>query len=291
MKRIGFVVFILMLVLSTTVSGVEIGANFKIGNLGLGTGTKVPTKFSASNFDWGFNLSANQPMSDNFNIEVGLDYDPILRNLGYTQVQYKTSIVTLGIGPFFGLFNSSQTPLKSGLSTSVRLEAPGLAFVSFKADSSIGGGIAVSGDYLQERNEASIGFYVHNAICSFNLDTKTFEEKDKSTTVSSEFSEYSFKVDLFKKNVPYNLVLNFAYQELTKSDDTTKAVLNSIVLGTKMTVPVAKGIKAVVDLESNLYSFGKKDLSPTIPNDRYLFRMSVGTIINLEELNGKKESP
>ena len=272
---------LLFAVIGLPLFGIEISASYKMGNLGLGNSTKVPTSFSSKNFDWGFSLSSKQKMTDDFSVEVGFDYDPVLRNLAFTQVLYRTSIVTLGIGPFFGIFNSSSKPLKSGLSTSVLLESPGVAFVSFRSDSSIGGGTSVDGAYSQERNGASLGFYVYNAICSLNLDTKSFEERTSSKTVSSESTEYSFKVDLYKKNVPYNLVLNFAYQELKKSDDTGSAVLDSFILGTTLTVPVSNNVKAVVDLENNLYSFGRKSLPPTIPNDTYLFRVNIGTIITL----------
>jgi hypothetical protein len=276
-----------LLALLCTAAGapaLEIGADLKFGNLGFGRAASVPVSFSASTFQKGFDLFATDTIGENFNFEAGFDFDPILRNTAYTQIKYTSTIAQLGIGPFFGMFNSTGMPLKSGLSTSIRLEIPGAVFISFRSDSSIGGGIVKTGDYLQERNNIAAGFYVRNAICSLNLNSKKFQQKTSDTPLlSTEFTEYAFKVEVFKKNVPYVVVLNFAFQELAVSDGDLTANLNSLVLGTKLSFQVNPTLRTIVDLESNLYSFGQGTLSgQSIPNGTYLFRVTAGAVITLE---------
>jgi hypothetical protein len=288
MKRSGIVAACIFFAVST-VSGIEIGVNFKLANLGFGSAATVPTKFDSKAFDWGLNIYLGETMAAGFSIETGFDFDPILRNLAYSQIQYKTSVAVLGVGPFFGVFNSTGSPLKSGLSTLIRLEVPGAAFFSVRSDSSLGGGIVNVGDYLQERNEIAVGFYVLNAICSLNLNTKQYQQKTDSGLLASGFTEYSFRVDLFKKNVPYTLMLNFAYQEQTKGDGKKKAVLDSLVLGTNISAEISRVVKVVLNVESNIYSFGRLDFPSTIPNGSYLFRITAGTVINLGAL--KADTP
>jgi hypothetical protein len=283
MKRSVLVIACVFLTVST-VSSIEIAANFKIANLGFGSAATVPSKFDSKAFDWGFNVYLKETMAEGFSIETGFDFDPILRNLAYSQIQYKTNVAVLGVGPFFGVFNSTASPLKSGLSTLIRLEVPGAAFFSVRSDSSLGGGIINIGDYLQERNEIAVGFYVLNAICSLNMNTKQYQQKTDSGNLASGFTEYSFKIDLFKKNVPYTLMLNFAYQEQTKGDGKKKAVLDSLVLGTNISAEISRAARIVLNVESNIYSFGRQDFPSTVPNDSYLFRITAGTIINLGTL-------
>lgn len=264
----------------------ELTGLFHIENLSFDPDAEAPEEeISGANFPFGFSLYAQQDINDDMKLKAGVFYDPILRYATYTLFEYRQDYVSIGVGPFFGTFNTSGSVLQSGISTEVSAQIPGKIYASLRSDSSIGTRFTKDGDYLQERNDLSIGYYIPNAICSLNLLTKSFvERKSASLEIDNSLTEYSFKVDLFQKNVPFGILLSFGYQTLTRaySDGTTSLTntLNSIILGTRFTFQATERLRIIADLNSNVYSFGSKEndtlgIPDSLP-EAYLFRSSVG---------------
>ena len=296
MMKKALALIILALCLGTTAFSLDLGLFFDIGNLDIPDGTTAgDNAFPGTTFPWGLEVYGSQKASDTTGIDVSFYVDPILRNISYTLFNYGADFFSIGVGPFFGFFNTRETVLKSGISTSFRAEIPGVVFVSFRADSSIGGGLERTGDYTQERNDVSLGYYVKNAICSANLFTRRYAELDATLgKVIDGFTEYSFSTDIFQKNVPYRIKLNFAYQQRTKSfvDSTITHTLNSIVIGTEFDFQVNDTLTLIADLDRSVYSFGFVsnttadtqdilDLSETWPGV-YLFRARIGAKLHLD---------
>ena len=182
--------------------------------------------------------------------------------------------------------------MKSGLSTSVRVEIPGIIFASLIADSSIGARFVKTGDYIQEKNVLTVGYYIPNALCSVSMETKSFVTKQGSALeIDDSFTEYAFKVDIFQKNIAFKTLLSFAYQSLsrtyldTSSGTSTSNTINSLVFGTDFSIPVSNSITLLLNLDSNIYSFGYEDSAPlTMPDSGiglYLFRATTGITIKL----------
>ena len=283
-----------LLLFGGLITGLEVGTFFTIGNLSLSE-EGAP----AAGYPWGLTLTGSQALAESFAVQAGYSLDPTLKNLVYTIFSYKQDSFSLGVGPFFGIFNSASTIMKSGISTSVQLEWPGTAFLSFRADSSIGGRMVQTGDYIQERNDITAGYYVKNAICSFNLLNKRFSEKTATGEAINMSTEYSFKTDIFMKNIPYRVLLTFGYntlerQILTTLTNTTDTFnLNSIILGTKVTVRITPRVYFVADLLSSVYSFGfhkqkvGSDAEQIIAQNvedgsKYYFQLSTGVQINTD---------
>ncbi|TFG63286.1 MAG: hypothetical protein E4H36_05975, partial [Spirochaetales bacterium] len=165
------------LMLPCFAGALELGTDFHMGNLDFTSArTSDITTFDGLSFPWGISLYLNQSVSDVLVLNAGYSMDPVLRNSMYTIFTYRYDFLSLSVGPFFGLFNSASTLLKSGISAAVRIDFPGIIFLSFRTDSSIGGRIVETGDYIQEQNDVALGFYVRNVICSFNLLTKKYTE-------------------------------------------------------------------------------------------------------------------
>ncbi|MBN2049974.1 MAG: hypothetical protein JW760_05970 [Spirochaetales bacterium] len=292
-KRI-FCVLLFFLILSVPAFTLDLSLLFNLGNLALPRDTQAGSStFSGESFPWGFHLSGQQMASDNTGVDVSFLVDPVLRNISYTLFSYKADFFTIGVGPFFGFFNTPQTILKSGISTSFKVEIPGIIYVSFRADSSIGGGLETAGDYTQERNDVSFGYYVQNAICSLNLATRRYAMMDAAAgRVVDGLTEYSFKTDMFKKNVPYRIILTFSYQQRTKefADSVITHTLNSLVLGTELNMQVSKDLTLLALLDSTVYSFGFVDnagtrdllvFSDTWPG-LFLFNAKLGAKLHLD---------
>ncbi len=283
---------LLFFLLSFSLYSLDVGINFRIGNLAFRNDrTANDTTFNGTNYFYGLSLFTTASISDNFSFESGFFNDAILKNISYTIFNYRQKFITIGVGPFFGFFNSTSTILKSGISTSILLELPGIVFLRFRSDSTIGGRLIEIGDYIQERNNISAGYYVKNAICSLNLSSKKYIQKASSTieTVDS-LTEYSFKTEVFQKNMPYTIDIAFAYQTLKKefitSTTTTKHTLNSIILKTKLKFFIEEYLTLYTDLESSIYTFGEDALlgiSNPGPGG-YLFRLNTGVTLNLDKI-------
>lgn len=271
-------------------SAIELGAVFHIGNLAFQrTRTAGETSFTGMSFPWGGAVYGRQDLTESLAVTTGFYADPILRNTSYTVFTYTESFFTIGVGPYFGFFNSLSTILKPGIRTSVRLDFPGIVFLEFLTESSIGGRLVEVGDYLQEQSTVVFGYYVPHAICSLSVTAKKFTQKTDSGEVIDGFTEYAFSTDIYEKNVPYRVVLSFGYQVLDKAfidaaGAKTTHTLNSIVVGTKVTLRVTNAVSIVADVDSAVYAFGTDSLlgitsSNTAP---YLFRGETGVVITID---------
>jgi len=266
MKNIIFS-FLLLLSGLIPLSSLEISTLFHISDISFDNTSKaVVSSFSGTYYPWGISVFGSDEISDDMSIKAGVFYDPVLRYSTYTLFEYQHEFFKLGVGPFFGTFNTEGTILKSGISTAVRVELPGILFASLKADSSIGSRFVKVGDYLQEFNEIAVGYYIPNAICSVSLTSKSFVTRQATNLeVDDSFTEYAFKVDMFQKNVDFTALFSFAYQTLsrtylnTSASTSTENSLNSLILGTNFTFRLADGFNLMTNLESNVYSFGYSD--------------------------------
>lgn len=297
----GVALALLALLPLTRAPALSAGGLFSIGNLVFPIDrAATDTTFNGQTFPFGISIDGNQRVNDALTIDGNIVYnDPILRNYAYAKFTYRESYFSVGVGPSFGFFNSSSQLLRSGLTASVEVDWPGVAFISYDTNNTIGGALVSTGDYIQAENDISLGFYVPNAICSLNLLSRSYTAKTDAGSTVDDFREYSFKTDIFKKNVPYRIALSFAYQTLSKSfvvgATTTKQTLGSLVLGTRVEADVTNAITYVFDLTSSVYTFGQDALvglsNPgTWPgtllgnNLGYLFTLSTGVQINIDQL-------
>jgi hypothetical protein len=264
--------------------GLDLGVETWVGNLGFRTDRESSdTRLPGSNYFWGISVFGTHAIADNVNLETGFYSDPVLRNLTRTIFTYDAKFLTVGIGPIFGLFNDLGTPIKSGLSASVRLEYPGVVFLSLRSDSSIGGSLVQVGDYAQVLTNVTLGLYLNNAICTLAMNTRSFEQKAESQNVTDRLTEYTFATELYKKNVPYRIRIWMAYQDLSRSYislSTTTATLGSVILGTRVEVTLAGPMVLQAGIEGNVYSFGLGSL--TGGDSTFLFRSYAGLKLNLD---------
>jgi len=260
------------------------------GNLSFDKSSEsVEESLSGTEYYYGLSLFGEQPIDDNLTLKAGIEYDPILRYTTYTTFEYARDFYTISVGPFFGLFNSWETIMKSGISTSVRVDFPGKVFASFRSDSSIAARFTKAGDYLQEHNEIIFGYYVPHAICSLNLTTKRYvAQQTDDLEVDDSLTEYAYNVNIFQKNVPVRALLSFAYQKLDRiySISGTKETntLHSLVLGTDFRIELSPAVTLLTMIDSNIYSFGNagsKALSLPDGIGMYMFRAGLGMELSL----------
>lgn len=293
MKKI-FTTLLLLTSAFSLLSALEITSSATAGNLAFSRdSTSAASVFSGSGFAYGGSVYGEDRISDSIVLKAGVFYDPVLRYTVNTLFEYQHDFFKLGVGPFTGIFNTSGTMMKSGISTSVRVEIPGIIFAALTADSSIGARFVKTGDYIQEKNSLTVGYYIPNALCSVSMKTKSFVTKQGSALeIDDSFTEYAFNVDVFQKNIAFRTLLSFAYQTLsrtylnTSTGTSTSNKINSLIFGTDFSIPVSDRITLLFNLDSSIYSFGYENTTPlTMPDSGiglYLFRATTGVTINLD---------
>jgi hypothetical protein len=282
--RTFFVCLFAALLGAGAAAGLDLGVEARAGNLGFRTDrASTDTSLPGTDYFWGVSVFGWQPLTDSITVETGFYVDPVLRNTSRTIFTYNAKFVSFGIGPLFGLFNDLGTPVKSGLSSFVRLEYPGVAFVTLRSDTSIGGSLVQMGDYTQALTDVALGVYFPNALCTLSVTTRTFQQKAASQNVSDSLTEYTFATEVYKKNVPYRLRVWLAYQDLSRSfisGSTATTTLGSVMLGTQVDVTLAGPVTLRAGLEGNVYSFG---LGTLVGGDSaFLFRSYAGFRVNLD---------
>lgn len=280
--------------LSMPLAGLELGVEFDIGNLGFADDRAATATDYPLVFPWGISFYGSQAVNESVGVDIGFYTDPTLNFVSYSLLTYNQDFFTIRVGPFFGFFNTKGSLLKPGISTAVRADIPGLVFALFRADSTIGGRLVQEGDYLQERSDVAVGFYVPNAICSVELLTKSYTYRTSAHEIVDSFAEYAFKTDLHQKNTPYRIALTFGYQQRKKTyvDVSTRATtahtLNSVVIGTALDVELSDAFSIVADLDSSVFSFG--DVGGTLltlPSSgiqQYLFHVTCGFRLDIDAL-------
>lgn len=279
-------------------AALEISGSFRLGNMSFADDrAEADTEFAGDLLQWGGELSVTQAISEDLVFCSSVRRELVLRNSVYNMLTYRQGFVRIGVGPFFGLFNAAAAILKPGISTSVQLDFPGVAYVMFRSDSSIGGRLVELGDYTQERSDISAGFYARNVIVSGVLETRRFSQKTAADTETVDtLSIYALETDIFRKNSPYKILLSFGYHQLGRAfvhaDETVRHQLNSIVVGTFVDMFVTPYLTVSANLESSVYSFGSGALfgvSNPGPGG-YLFRAYLGLGFDTEKLPGREAS-
>lgn len=288
-------------ILFFTLSGIalfalEIGSEFTIGNIAFRRNREsTATGFEGAYYPWGISAYLNHDLSEDFRLHAGFFMDPILRNTIYTKFTYRHKFITLGVGPFFGVLNSPTSILKSGITTNIKLEAPGIIFVDFRTDSSIGGNIVQEGDYIQERSDISLGFYIPNAICSVNLFTKKYTEKTETGETVDNLSEYSFAVDIYQKNAPLKILLTLGFQDLSKTyivaDAASTHSLGTLFADVRGDIYLTDYLTLMAQFRGGVYTFGLNELTGLSNPGGFLFNVAAGFSLDIDAVVEKTKQP
>jgi hypothetical protein len=295
MKKACLFIFI-ALCAALSLHALELGGSFSLGNYGfspLEAGPRTSAYDPASLF-MGGSLEAVEKMADDFSLSIGFLYDPVLRSLAYTKLSYKMGFAEVGIGPIFGLFNSVSSPVRSGISSSVAIHWPGVAFASFRSDASIGSTLSQPGEYGQEKNEIRVGIYLPNIILSANLVSKSFAERlaaDQYATTASQ--EYSMIAEVFDKFAPYQFILKLGWLEESKRYSGAASgvdSLGSFIMGAKINMQLASSFSMALLIDAGIYTIGLENLSGRMPAPTTFF-FKTGLSFSLAIGSGQDAAP
>jgi hypothetical protein len=279
-------------------SALEVGIESTLSNLNFNSNRgPEETTFDPYYFPVGYSVYGHQRLDETLHFDFGISSDRILRNLIFGSFSYSGNYYSLAVGPYFGMFNTAETAIKPGIIAAVKLQIPGKLFFNVRSSRSlnllniftgneISGIISETGDYLQEDNELSLGFYVQNSICYFSIRSRLFSLKDADLgIVTDSITDYSFVTDIFQKGAPFSLLVAFTYRNLSKKfeePEKAKHTIGSLILGTGMTFTFRRGYSLYANLESSIYSFGLDDLIGEFGSTDYLFSLTTGFRIDLD---------
>jgi hypothetical protein len=243
--------------------------------------------FPASNFFVGGQAWMIAPLGEDASIKVSLQRDQVTRNCAIGIVQFERGIARISVGPLFGFLNTDAVPFSMGLSASVRLQWPGVAYISMRSD----GGTAISVLQTadpQAMTELAAGVYVPHAIVSGLISAKRFNEVDSSGgLVTDSLTRYAMTIDIFKKNVPYTALLSLGFERRAKHYETADVTdsLGAVVLGLYSTVQLNRAFKLLLDTSTGAYVFGLDELKGRGPsNSSFLFSAFAGASVDVTEL-------
>jgi hypothetical protein len=268
----------------------EVTATYRIENLAFKSDREATdTSFSGNEFPMGFSLGITDTTRQDLSLQAVYMYDEVLRNILTGLVTYHGNMFSFGVGPFMGFLNTDQPWPKVGVASFFKVEWPGAAFVQLWLDNSTANRLSDEGDYLQERNNFSIGFYVPHAICSLNLLNRRFAEQTDTAEVTDTLTEYSFVADIYHKNVPFKTVLTFGLQRMSReweeaAGTTTTQTLYSLILGMRFDMHLSDSVAMMIDLDSSIYTFGEDDLLGISNPGTYLFRAVAGVTVDVSRL-------
>ena len=267
----------------------EVSGTYRIENLAFRSDREASdVSFSGDEFPMGFSLGIRHTSQQELAMEAEYVYDAVLRNIATGLVTYRGNLFSFGVGPFLGFLNTEQLWPKVGIASVFKVEWPGAAFVQLWLDNSSGNRLSDEGDYLQERNNLSLGFYVPNAICSLNVANKRFVEKTDTAEIADTMTAYSLAVDIYQKNVPFKIVVTFGLQRLCRefeeTADTTTHTLYSIIFGTRFDMRLSQLVSIMIDLDSSIYTWGQDELLGLSNPGTYLFRAVAGVTVDAGRL-------
>ncbi|MEI6875273.1 MAG: hypothetical protein WCL50_09115 [Spirochaetota bacterium] len=132
----------------------------------------------------------------------------------------------------------------------------------------------------QTRSDISIGFYTPNAIVSAILSGKRFSQTDAAKKlINDDLTKYALVVDIYKKNVPYQLSTTLGYQLRSKFFESSGLTdsIGSAILGLKFSFEAISGLTFYGEFTNAVFSFGMDNLKGKSPaSSDILFEARLG---------------
>jgi hypothetical protein len=294
-ERMKQLIALFLLAAGSALFALETGFEFRSSNLCFPWEWDEPlpastTAFPGDLFYWGGEVWLSQSLGEDANIRVAYDRDPVLRNSLSATIEFDQGVTRIAVGPRFGLFNSEGVPFSAGLTSSVRLQWPGIAYVSMRSDGSLALGVLdMSAVDPQARVDVAVGLYLRNVILSATLESKRFNDiSEAGATVSTDsWTRYAVELDIYKKNVPYTFLGSVGYETRSKrytAADSTDS-LGAVMLGAESRLSISPSLTLIMGLDSGFYVFGLDNLKNRNPaKSSFLYSADIGLSFDVFEM-------
>ncbi|MDR1389692.1 MAG: hypothetical protein LBJ31_06920 [Treponema sp.] len=208
-------------------------------------------------------IEISDSLGDTFRFTVALARDSVLRNSFGGEVEIGTTNFIFSVGPFLGLFNSSDY-LKPGISGSMQLVFPGVVFVRIGAAATLPG-VSGTGDYETLSTGAAVGFWLPNLVNTISFTTKKFsiqETRDRYTEDALYRAQYRGAVH--SKSNAYIVAITTGFQMLKRRYENTSSAdtdeMRSFFMGFDTEIVIKPLFTLLLGVEAPLYSWGNAPL-------------------------------
>lgn len=236
----------------------------------------------SSDFRWGIDANFQRQFNDKFFFDSGFVSNPTLHGYGYGKLRYEEIFFAMEFGPIFGIFHNFNQPLKPGLTASVKLGLPrDILFFRIFGTSTLGSRLIDQGDYQLTESGANLGFRVKNAICQFNfifdqymirdngedpfklfkqISELTLTGTESNLEIAEKMMEISFQMNIYKKNIPYQIGFITGYQTLSRNyfpdaGDNITHQLSSVIIGMSLKLLFGEIVTLEADFKANATSY------------------------------------
>jgi hypothetical protein len=285
-KTFFFTVFCLCAALY--LNGIELTVRGGLGNFSFDTKSTTPLgngEFEGMLYPFAL-IRLDETVSDSFAFSGAIERDPVLRNRFLAEAKISSGFFAVSAGPFLGLFNSAESVVRPGVQAGIRFDLPGIVFAVLNAGSTFGS-LQSAGDYEARHGRLEIGFWLPNIVNTISISEKSYDSQETgSLEVRNRILRYQYSADVYAKNVPFEVALNFGYETLTRSisDRATSMfeedLYNIIFLGAETSFNVRPNLRLILGGETPVYSWGKKPL--TKKDKLVLFELYAGFTYTIE---------
>jgi len=274
--RTRLTALLLLLLVLLPLSALDFGFEARTGDIRFPWGSDSATSGTvpwdpglATTWFWGGAGWVDIPLGEDFDLHLGYETDPVLRNIASSLFRFERGVAQVGVGPFLGFLNQDGRLVSAGLSTSILVQWPGLAFVSARSDGGLALGLVAGlSSVPQVRAELSAGFYTPNAIVSAVLDGRRFSQTDSAQkAITDDLTRYLLVVNIYKKNVPYQITTTLGYEQRSKYFESSGLTdtLGAAVAGLRLSVEAFSGFKVYGEFKNSVFTFGMGNLTGRSP--------------------------
>lgn len=246
-----------------------------------GNRTVADTGLPTDSYRFAGTASVAVGISEGLRLVGEYERSTIFGNLARLAFRHNDQFVSVSAGAFFGVANSREVFLKPGVHTRIRFDIAGILYAEFLSERTLRVTTRSTGDYVQDRLDLAGGFYLPNAIFTLRYRAGSVEEATATGATIDSATEYVGEVDVFAKNVPYRVLLDFGYRTITKSFDGILHSVGFLILGTAVEAEIGDSVTYRVGVDSSVYTFGRNELLGEFANEQYVFRGRMGVTIRL----------
>ena len=228
---------------------------------------------------------------DRIGFNTGVLIDPILRNRLYGNFTAEFENIFIETGVFINLLGSNTLLLNPGVTANLIFRIPGIIFAEAGASSTLAYFYSESeGSHAQYSGNVSLGFWVPYVICSFNMSLQNFTIREtEHFMITDELERIYFRADVFTKNVPYTINVDFGYQSYRRSyinrsvsgsdiiTETETDELRSLFAGIEGRFNLNYTTTLIIGLEVPLHSWSTEPaINP--PRESLFFKATLGAV-------------
>ncbi len=229
------------------------------------------------------NLSAKGDITKNIGFKAAFARDAFMQNSVSGMVMANSDYLNVEFGPFIGI-TDKPAQVDFGVMGKMQLAYPGIVFLVFSGEASLGSQFVSSDSSDREKIEAAIGFWLPHVIPSFTFTSKNYTIYNEGSIEQNKLLRLRGSVDFFGKTFPITLRIDAGYEEIDFSHNDgsveTSGGLSAVFTGFEAKWRVAPQFIITAGFEVPIV-FTATGAVKKPANNFELYKFNVGTVINL----------